>query len=253
MLPITVEFINQILDFEADAGFHVRIGALLNHRLQTILQIVQTYNRSLRFVLLLGFCRPLNLILLFLVIRRLFLNYGRRLLNWFRIWVRFLLSTLFRLINLESCQSVEHAAKDLDISPRKLLEELIEASFNDVSRDHVKLEKFDNQLHVSVHLVLLSHLQLVLVKNEKHLLVEVLLKIIFDKGFFHRGTPFSSVHLLALEHLIKLLLAACQKKFLEVHLCVLWIVEFFEKADAQFDVKVQKGSFRRRLHKNDFH
>lgn len=83
-----------------------------------------------------------------------------------------------------------------------------------------------------MHLVLLSHFKFVLVEHEKHLLVKVLLQIVFDEGFLHGGSALSSMHLLALQHLVELLLASSQKQFFEIHFRVIWIIKLFEKADA---------------------
>ena len=59
-----------------------------------------------------------------------------------------------------------------------------------------------------MHLVLLADLKLVLIENEQHLLVEVVLQVIFKECFLHGGPALTPVHLLSLKHLVELLLAS---------------------------------------------
>ena len=104
-----------------------------------------------------------------------------------------------------------------------------------------------------MHLVLLSHFQLILVKNKDGLPAEVLAQIILEHGFFHRGTSFAPICLLSLQHFVELLLASVQEQLPEVHLCVLRVVKLLEEADAQLDVQVQVGCLRRRLTEDNLH
>ena len=89
-----------------------------------------------------------------------------------------------------------------------------------------------------MHLVLLPHFELVVVKDEKHGLVEVLLEVVLDESFLHRGSPFAPMHLLSLQHLVELLLATSQDQLAEIHLRVIRVVKLFEKLHAQSNVSV---------------
>ena len=102
-----------------------------------------------------------------------------------------------------------------------------------------------------MHLVLLSHLQLVVVENVEHLLCEILLQIVLYESFFKRCAPLSSVHLLPLQHFVELLLAAGQEQLSEVHFSVVWVVKFLEKLHAKADVCVQVLGLCRALHEDD--
>ena len=151
-------------------------------------------------------------------------------------------------LDLVRGQRVEHAAEDLDVaSVRQLLEKLVQASLDDVTGDEVKLEQLDYKLHIAMHLVLLPHLKLILIKEQDSLSVEILAQVIFQHGFLHRGTPLSSICLLSLQHLVELLLAAIEEQLSEVHLGVLRVIKLFEEADAEFDVQIKIGCLRCRL------
>ena len=104
-----------------------------------------------------------------------------------------------------------------------------------------------------MHLVLLAYLELVLVENKQHLLVEVVLQVIFKECFFHGGPALTSVHLLSLKHLVELLLASIKQEFLKVHFGVLWVIKLLEKTDAKLDVEVKEGGLSGALHENDLH
>ena len=92
-----------------------------------------------------------------------------------------------------------------------------------------------------------------MVVNEKHLLVEVLLEVILDEGFFERGSSLPSIHLLSLQHFVELSLATRQKQLPKVHLRVLRIIKLFEKAHAELDIQVEELRLCRALHENNLH
>ena len=162
--------------------------------------------------------------------------------------VSLVLTCFAGVLDLVRGQRVEHAAEDLDIaSVREFLEKLVQASLDDVTRDEVKLEQLDDKLHIAMHLVLLPHLKLVLIKKQDSLSVEVLAQVILQHGFLHRGTPLPSVCLLSLQHLIELLLAAIEEQLPEVHLSVLRVIKLLKEADAQFDVQIKIGCLSCRL------
>jgi len=130
-------------------------------------------------------------------------------------------------------QRVKHAAEDLDVSCiLELLKQLVKAGLHDVARDHVQLEQFDDQLHITKHLVLLAHFKLVLVEDKEHMLVEVLTQIILQHGLLHGRAPLTPISLLPLQHLVELLLAPVEKKFSEIHLSVVCIIKLLEEAHA---------------------
>ena len=171
------------------------------------------------------------------------------------IWVVSLILTCFAgVLNLVRGQRVEHAAEDLDVaSIRQLLEKLVQASLNDVAGDEVKLEQLDDKLHVAMHLVLLSHFKLILIKEQDCLPVEILAQIILQHGFLHRSTPLTPVCLLSLQHLVELLLAAVKEQLSEVHFGVFRVIKLLEESDAQFDVQIKIGCLRCRFGENYLH
>ena len=87
-----------------------------------------------------------------------------------------------------------------------------------------------------MHLILLAHFELVVVKNGHHLLIKVLAQVVLKHGLLHGCSALPPVGLLSLQHLVELLLAPIQQEFSEVHLCVFRVIEFLEEAHTQFDV-----------------
>lgn len=71
-------------------------------------------------------------------------------------------------------KDLKHVAEYLHVPVRQLLEELIQASLDDIAGDHVKFEKLHDQFHVAMHLVLLAHFQLVVSKDTSHAIAKVL-------------------------------------------------------------------------------
>ena len=104
-----------------------------------------------------------------------------------------------------------------------------------------------------MHLVLLTKLELILIENKQHLLVEVLSQVIFKECFLHGGPALTPVHLLSLKHLVELLLASVKQKLLKVHFSILGIIKLLKKSYAQLDIEVKEGSLSRALHENDLH
>mmetsp|Transcript_5791 Transcript_5791/g.7810 ORF Transcript_5791/g.7810 Transcript_5791/m.7810 type:complete len:256 (-) Transcript_5791:1093-1860(-) len=251
MLPIPLELVDEVLDLEANARLDLRVSPLFKHLLQAVLEVVERNDRRLRLVLL--------LLLLAATLDLVFPSRGvsRLLRNSRGYWVRFgvgdIRALLARLAHSVRREGVKHAAEHLNVARGKLLEELVKARLHDVAIDHIQVEQFNNQAHIAMHLVLLLHLQLVLVKDEKHLFVEVLRKIVLDHGLFERGSSLSTVHLLALQHLVELSLAARQEQLFKIHLGVVLVVKLLEEAHAQLDVEIQESRLSRALHENDLH
>lgn len=161
-------------------------------------------------------------------------------------------------LNLEVGQLVQHLAQDLDILAVDLLKHVIDAHRQNVGLDLVVLVKFDDQVHVSEHLLLEAELDLRLVEHVQHLLVELertrgLVCVCLCVGLVHAGAARAAVFLLDLEHLVELLLAPGQQELAEIHLYVLLVVELLEEGDAEPDVDLHKALFSGALHKDDLH
>jgi len=143
-LPLLLVLVDQVLDLESHVGLKVRVLTLLEDNLEHFVDVFDIDELA-------GL-----------------LGSGVRLLS-----LGLVLTLVSALIDSEPGELEKHLAQDFDIPRVELGEHFVNASADNVSLDLTDLEKFDNQLHISVHLFSLTRLNLTFVEHEKHLFVEI--------------------------------------------------------------------------------
>lgn len=124
------------------------------------------------------------------------------------------------------------------------------------------LVQLDDEMHVTVHLLLLACLDLVFLVNEHHLLIVVVVDaslvassisaVLLDQ-LIHGRPAFATVLLLHLQHFVKLTLATSQQELAKVHLNVLFVVKLVKERDTEADIDFEVRLFSGALHENDLH
>lgn len=111
MFPFTFKFVDQVLNLKTDTRLHFTVIPLFYHSLQTFIEEFQANDLVLRLVLLLG------LYTFHLVFTMLRIGFGRLLeLGCVSFQLGFFLPDILRLVNIESDESVQHGAKNLNVT-----------------------------------------------------------------------------------------------------------------------------------------